>query len=79
MWITESEGTNISSFGDYSMLQYYTERWWGKLPSLFTIKICPEFLNCSIQGTINTSKLEGIFTNKNKKTELWEEIEQIKH
>lgn len=31
MWITESESTNISSFEDYSTLQYYTERWWGKI------------------------------------------------
>lgn len=47
----------------------------GKIAiSWFTIKIFPEFLNCFIQVTINTCKLEGIFTNKNKKTELQEEI-----
>lgn len=80
MWITESESTIISSFEDYNTLQYYTERWWGKLPSpWFTIKILPEFFNCLIQVTSNTGKLEGIFANKNKKTELQEEIELLKH
>lgn len=58
MWVIESESINISSFEDY--IRY----------NIIQKGDGENCLSFSIQVTINTCKLEGIFTNKNKKTEF---------